>query len=87
MRFIVPLICSILAMTGVSSSPVREEIDIYQEIHRARVQFNAHFLTSMNNKSNGKNQIVSAFGIHSALSAVLAGAKGETFNQLWGALG
>ena len=85
MRFIVSLIAVTLAALGVASTPIQS--DPVKDLWRARVDFNAGLLKALDHKSNGQNVVVSPFGIHSALSAVLAGANGDTFKQLWNGLG
>jgi len=97
MRFIVSLIATFfIAASGATSIPVDDqnrEMPSYQDetalsdIWRARVSFNNKLLSALDKKANGQNTVVSPFGLHSALSAVLAGAEGQTFTQLWNALG
>ena len=85
MRFILSFLTSILAVSTVQSASVRT--DYSQEIQDARSLFNSQLLTYLDHQSNGKNILVSSFGLHSVLSSVLAGAEARTFEQLWNGLG
>ena len=85
MRFIIPLIATIAAVCGASAEPNNDTP--YANIWRARVNFNAGLISALDHLSGQKNVVVSPFGLHSALSSVLAGAQGETYKQLWTALG
>src|SRR6218665_3899231 len=86
MRFVIPLICSIATICGAASLPV-ESKDLKSEMWRARLEFSSNLLGALDHKGSDHNVVVSTFGLHSALSAVLAGAEGETYSQLWKALG
>jgi len=85
MRFIVPLVASLLAVAGISATPIDKNVHsggAFSDIRRARAHFNARLLKSLDHMANDHNVVVSPFGLHSALSAVLAGAQGKTYDQL-----
>mgnify|MGYP002652491300 CR=1 FL=1 len=85
MRFIIPLIATIVAACGVSANPIND--DPWTQLWRARANFQNNLVPALDHLSGFKNVVVSPFGLHSALSSVLAGAQGETYKQLWTALG
>ena len=74
-----------MAVYGVSAEPKNDTP--YANIWRARVNFNAGLIRALDHLSGEKNVVLSPFGLHSALSSVMAGAEGETYKQLWTALG
>lgn len=87
MRFVLSFVFTILATCG--ALPAAPAVpDYYGEILEARTMFNSEILPFLDHSNNdGKNVLVSLYGLHSALSAALAGAEGKTYKQLWNALG
>ena len=85
MRFIIPLIATIVAVCGAPAEPNNDTP--YANMWRARANFQNKLIPALDHLAEGKNVVLSPFGLHSALSSVLAGAEGETYKQLWTALG
>jgi len=85
MRFIFPL-CALLASMGVNSSPVAQK-DPVSEMWRARTSFTGNLLYELDHRARGKNFLVSTIGLHSALTTLMVGSKGATFDQLFEQLG
>lgn len=87
MRFVFPVLAGLLA-SGVQSYDVdQKEITPLEGVARAREYFTASLLDALDKRADQKNVVVSTFGLHSAFTSLMAGAKGRTFDQLWEKLG
>ena len=89
MRFAVPFLTTLLAISGVRSATVpTAEIDLANELLEARTMFNGQLLTYLDHHNDDrKNVLVSTYGLHSVLSSLLVGTEERTYKELFDALG